>query len=585
MTTPIDPTRALAPRFAAALEAAFGAEHRDTDPLLQWSDRADLQANCSLGLAKRIGEKNPRAVAERLVAKLDASDIVERFEIAGPGFINITIKSEWLAAQLSERLGDARMGVAPTAAPETVVIDYSSPNVAKEMHVGHLRSTVIGDCLARLLEWQGHAVHRQNHVGDWGTPFGMLIEHLLDLGETRAIEELGVGELNSFYRAARVKFEESDAFKDRARKRVVALQAGDQETLRLWKILVDESTAYFDAVYKKLDVTLKPSHIAGESFYNPWLQSVVDELEEKKLSELSDGAVCVFPPGFVSKEKKPLPLIVRKSDDGFGYPATDLAAVRYRTQTLKATRMLYVVGAPQAQHFAMVFAVAKMAGWLAAPARAEHVGFGSVLGTDKQIYRTRSGETVRLVDLIDAAYDRSLEIVRENSTHIPEDEQREIAKAVGNAAIKYADLSSDRVKDYVFDLDRMVKPVGDTGVYLLYAHARSRSILRKVEKEHGLKAPEAGARLLIEHAAEKRLVLQISKLASVLDEVTTVLAPHKLCGYLFDLSVRFNDFWNQCPVLQSEGDTRLSRLALVRATADTLKLGLSLLGISAPDRM
>ncbi|MBL8678576.1 MAG: arginine--tRNA ligase [Myxococcales bacterium] len=585
MTTSIDPTRALAPRFALALEAEFGAEHRDVDPLLQWSDRADLQANCALGLAKRIGEKNPRSVAERLVAKLDASDIVERFEIAGPGFINITIKPEWLASQLSSRLGDPRMGIAKKSAPEVIVIDYSSPNVAKEMHVGHLRSTVIGDALALVLEWQGHSVHRQNHVGDWGTPFGMLIEHLLDLGETRAVEELGVGELNGFYQAARAKFNESDAFKDRARKRVVALQAGDKETLRLWKILVDESASYFATVYKKLDVSLQHEHIAGESFYNPWLQSVVEELEEKKLSELSDGAVCVFPPGFVSKEKKPLPLIVQKSDEGFGYAATDLAAIRYRTQTLKATRMLYVVGAPQAQHFAMVFAVAKMAGWLAAPARAEHVAFGSVLGADKKVFRTRSGDSVRLVDLIDASYDRALEVVNENSAHIPEGERSAIAKAVGNAAIKYADLSSDRVKDYVFDLDRMVQPTGDTGVYLLYAHARSRSILRKAEADAGVTVPAAGSRMVIEHPAEKRLVLQLSKLESVLDEVAATLAPHKLCAYLFDLSVHFNKFWDQCPVIKSEGDTRATRVALVAATADALKLGLSLLGISAPDRM
>jgi arginyl-tRNA synthetase len=579
-----DPIRALQPRFAAALAKAFGDEYKGTDPLLQWSDRADLQANCALGLAKKVSSK-PRDVAEKLIAALDASDIVEKLEIAGPGFINITVKTSWLAETLSARLGDTRVGVAPAAKPETVVIDYSSPNVAKEMHVGHLRSTVIGDCLARLLEWQGHKVHRQNHVGDWGTPFGMLIEHLLDLGETAAIEELGVGELNNFYKAARQKFDASEAFQQRARQRVVALQAGDKETLRLWKILVDESAAYFATVYAKLDVTLKPEHIAGESFYNPLLQAVVDDLALKGISTINDGATCVFADGFKNKEGEPLPLIVRKGDGGFGYPATDLAAIRYRSETLGATRILYVVGAPQAQHFAMVFAVAKMAGWVKDGTRPQHVAFGSVLGADRQMYRTRTGESVRLVDLVDASYDKALSLVKEKSTHIPEAEQESIAKAVGNAAIKYSDLSNDRVKDYVFDLDRMVQAIGNTGPYQLYAHARTRSILRKAKAEHGLEAPSAGSAVVITHAAEKRLALQLSQFEAAVDAVASSLEPHKLCTYLYDLSSRFSEFWDQCPVLTSEGAERASRLALVSATADTLKAGLSLLGIQAPDRM
>jgi arginyl-tRNA synthetase len=495
------------------------------------------------------------------------------------------VKNSWLGETLSSRLGDARVGVAPVANKDTVVIDYSSPNVAKEMHVGHLRSTVIGDCLARLLEWQGHEVLRQNHVGDWGTPFGMLIEHLLDLGEAAAIEELGVGELNAFYKAARAKFDASEEFQVRARKRVVALQAGDKETLRLWKILVDQSAAYFATVYAKLDVTLKPSHIAGESFYNPLLQGVVDDLAAKNIAVVNDGAICVFPPGYKNKEGEPLPLIVRKGDGGFGYPATDLAAVRHRCGTLAATRVLYVVGAPQAQHFAMVFDVAKMAGWVPEGTRLQHVAFGSVLGADRQMYRTRSGDSVRLVDLIDASYDKALAVVQENSPGMTVAEHEAIAKAVGNAAIKYSDLSSDRVKDYVFDLDRMVSPVGNTGPYLLYAHARTRSILRKAKSERGLDPAPKGAALSIEHAAEKRLAMQLAQFESAVDAVSSTLAPHKLCTYLYDLSVRFNEFWDQCPVLKSEGITLTTRLALVSATADTLKVGLSLLGISAPDRM
>jgi arginyl-tRNA synthetase len=444
---------------------------------------------------------------------------------------------------------------------------------------------VIGDCLARLLEWQGHKVLRQNHVGDWGTPFGMLIEHLLDLGETAAIDELGVGELNNFYKAARAKFDASEEFQQRARKRVVSLQAGDAETLRLWKILVDESAAYFATVYAKLDVTLKAEHIAGESFYNPLLQAVVDDLASKGISTINDGATCVFADGFKNKEGEPLPLIVRKGDGGFGYPATDLAAIRHRCETLGATRILYVVGAPQAQHFAMVFAVAKLAGWVTDGTRPQHVAFGSVLGADRQMYRTRTGESVRLVDLIDASYDKSLALVKEKSENIPEDEQESIAKAVGNAAIKYSDLSSDRVKDYVFDLDRMVNAIGNTGPYQLYAHARTRSILRKAKNEHGLDAPAAGDAVVITHPAEKRLALQLAQFEAAVDAVGSSLEPHKLCTYLYDLSSRLSEFYDQCPVLKSEGVERASRLALVSATADTLKVGLSLLGIHAPDRM
>jgi arginyl-tRNA synthetase len=582
---PFDPATALRERFAAAIAQAFGSEHASVDPQLQWSDRADLQANCALGLAKRVGKK-PREVADALVATLAIDDIVERIEIAGPGFLNLTVRAAWLGAGLSARLGDSeRVGVGLAEARDTVVVDYSSPNTAKEMHVGHLRTTVIGDCLARLLEWRGHTVVRQNHVGDWGTPFGMLIEHLLDLGETQAMSELGVGELSGFYQAARAKFDASDDFKERSRKRVVALQGGDAETLRLWRILVDESTKYFDSVYKKLDVTLEPQHVAGESHYNDLLQSVVDDLTKKGLAVLSDGATCVFPPGFKKKDGEPLPLIVKKSDEGFGYAATDLAAIRYRAETLKATRALYVVGSPQAAHFSMVFAVAKMAGWLDGGMRPEHVAFGSVLGADRQMYRTRSGATVRLVDLVDEAYERSLVVVREGSPDLPAAEQASVAHSVAIAAIKYAELSSDRVKDYVFDLDRMVKAEGNTGPYQLYAHARMRSILRKAKDEHNVELPARGAKLTLEHGSEKRLLLHLAQFEAVIASVESSLEPHRLCTYLYELSSRVNDFWRDCPVLKAEGEVRAARLALVSAVADTLRVGLRLLGIRAVDRM
>jgi arginyl-tRNA synthetase len=584
MTATIDPVRALLPRFSAALARCFGDAFASTDPLLQWSDRADLQANCALGLARKLSLK-PRDVAEKLAADLRSEDILERVEIAGPGFLNLTIRGEWLAGALSARLGDARVGIASVERPDTVVIDYSAPNVAKEMHVGHLRSTVIGDSLARLLAWRGHRVIRQNHIGDWGTPFGMLIEHMLDLGETEAASELGVGDLSAFYQAARAKFDASPAFAERARRRVVLLQGGDDETLRLWKLLVQVSARYFEAVYARLDVTLTHEDLAGESFYNPMLHAVVDDLLAAGIATINDGAVCVFPEGFKNKEGQPLPLIVRKSDEGFGYPATDLAAVRHRAGTLQATRILYVVGAPQAQHFAMVFAVARMAGWLTDATRVTHVAFGSVLGADRQMFRTRAGTTVRLIDLADAAFERSLALVREKSPDYDEEEQRRIAKAVGIAAIKYADLSNDRVKDYVFDLDRMVQPLGNTGPYLLYAHARIRSILRRARAEHGVQPREAGAPLVFAHPAEKRLILQLAQLESALESVERDLEPHKLCTYLYDLSVRFNELYDQCPVLKAEGEVRQSRIDLLAATADALRLGLSLLGIDAPDRM
>jgi arginyl-tRNA synthetase len=584
MTAPIDPVRALLPRFSAALARCFGEAFSGTDPLLQWSDRADLQANCALGLARKLSMK-PRDVAEKIAADLRSEDILERVEIAGPGFLNLTVRSEWLASALSARLGDARVGIAAVSSPDTVVIDYSAPNVAKEMHVGHLRSTVIGDCLARLLSWRGHRVIRQNHIGDWGTPFGMLIEHLLDLGETEGASELGVGDLSAFYQAARGKFDADPAFAERARRRVVLLQGGDEETLRLWRLLVQVSARYFEAVYARLDVTLTQEDLAGESFYNPMLHAVVDDLLAAGIATVNEGAVCVFPDGFKNKEGQPLPLIVRKSDEGFGYPATDLAAVRHRTGTLKASRILYVVGAPQAQHFAMVFAVARMAGWLTDATRVTHVAFGSVLGADRQMFRTRAGATVRLIDLADAAFERSLSLVKDKSPEYDEDEQRRIAKAVGIAAIKYADLSNDRVKDYVFDLDRMVQPLGNTGPYLLYAHARIRSILRRARAEHGVGPRDAGASLALAHPAEKRLLLQLAQLESALESVERDLEPHKLCTYLYDLSVRFNELYDQCPVLKAEGDVRQSRIDLLAATADTLRLGLSLLGIDAPDRM
>ena len=473
----------------------------------------------------------------------------------------------------------ANLGLTPTETQETIVVDYSSPNVAKEMHVGHLRSTIIGDALCRVFEAQGHRVIRQNHLGDWGTPFGMLIEHLIDEGATSA--DASITDLNAFYRAARQKFDSDPAFAERARLRVVALQGGDTETLALWQKLVAASLQYFDKIYQLLGVTLKDEHVAGESLYNPWLAEVVDALIKQGLAVVSDGAICVFPSGFAGRDQNPVPLIVRKQDGGYGYAATDLTAVRHRTQVLGATRILYVVGAAQAQHLSMVFAAAKSAGWLVAPVRAEHVAFGAVLGPDKKMLRTRAGETIRLIDLLEEAVSRAHRIVAEKNPSLPESEQQSIARAVGIGAVKYADLSSDRVKDYVFDWARMLAFDGNTAPYLQYAHARIRSIFRKSDAA----VPKA-EEICVAEAAEKALALALLAFPTVVNEVGETLALHKLCTYLYDLATTFSTFYESCPVLKAtESVERASRLALCEFTARVLQRGLGLLGIEAPQKM
>ena len=405
-----DLRQTLLPRFETALQKAFGDEYAKADPVIRRSERAHFQADVAMALAKKVG-KPPRDVAKAIVDVLDVADIAD-VEIAGPGFINITLKPAVLAAALGEMTKGGALGIVKASPGETVVVDYSSPNVAKEMHVGHVRSTVIGDALARTLEALGHKVVRQNHLGDWGTPFGMLIEHLLDLGGDATAAAASIQDLDDFYRAARGKFDGDPAFAERARQRVVMLQGGDAKTLELWRALVDTSRTYFGAVYGKLGITLKDSDVRGESFYNDKLAPVIEELDAKGLTKLSDGAVCVFPDGFKTKEGNPLPLIIRKQDGGYGYATTDLAAIRSRILDVGATRLLYVVGAPQQQHFNMIFSVAKSAGWLKEGMRAEHVAFGSILGPDKKMFKTRSGDTVKLADLVDEAIERALEEIK-----------------------------------------------------------------------------------------------------------------------------------------------------------------------------
>ncbi|HET6479545.1 MAG TPA: arginine--tRNA ligase [Actinoplanes sp.] len=532
----------LAARLAVAFEAVAGDP---VDPAVRASQHADFQSGAALALARRLG-RAPREIAAEVVAATDLTGLAE-VEISGPGFLNLTVLDDVLASLLAEP--DSRPGITS----ERVVIDYSSPNVAKELHVGHLRSTVIGDALARLFTWAGHDVVRANHLGDWGTQFGLLIEHLADLssGDT---DEFSLSDLTDFYRQARVKFDDDDEFRTRARLRVVALQGGDEVTRAMWRRLVEQSERLFVADYARLGITLGPGDFAGESSYQDQLASVVDELTERGLLVESEGALCAFPAGFTGRDGEPLPLIVRKSDGGFGYAATDLAALRHRVRDLKATRLLYVVGAPQRTHFQMVFAVAHNAGWLPDGITAEHIGFGSILGSDGKMLKTRSGETIKLVDLLDEA------------------DERATSPAVGIGAIKYADLASDRRSDYVFDWDRMLAATGNTGPYLQYAVARIRSLLRKAEVVPGA--------VVLGDPAERRLALTLLGFEPAVAAAIELREPHRLAGHLHEVAVAFSAFYERCPIRSSP-----SRLALAARTGETLRLGLDLLGVPIPDEM
>jgi arginyl-tRNA synthetase len=573
-----DPLLLLEERLAAAFATVAG---RPVDPVVRASDRADAQANGALALAKELG-RPPRELAEAVIEAADLAGICRDVELAGPGFINLTFDDEYLARTVAAVASDGRLGLPRADDPDRVVIDYSHPNVAKEMHVGHLRTTMIGDALARMLADAGHTVIRENHIGDWGTPFGMLIEHLVDVGEAEAAQELSVGDLDGFYKQARTKFDADEEFRERARQRVVALQGGDPATLRLWTRLVEESTRYFDAVYGRLGVLLEDSDLMGESAYNDLLPEVVRRLDDAGVLVESDGAEVVFPPGFTNRDGQPLPLIVRKADGGFNYATTDLATVIDRIERVKATLLLYVVGAPQAQHLQMVFAVAEEVGWLQPPARAVHVAFGNVLGTDHKMLRSRSGQSVKLVELLDEAVERAERAVAEKNPDLPPDERAAVARAVGIGAVKYADLSTDRIKDYVFDWDRMLSFDGNTGPYLQYAHARIRSIFRRA----GVDRADVQAVIpTLEAPEERALALGILGFEAAVRETLERWAPHRLCTYLFDLASTFTEFYEACPVLRSEEPLRSSRLALADLTARVLASGLGLLGIEAPERM
>ncbi|MEW1587845.1 arginine--tRNA ligase [Micromonospora vinacea] len=572
----MDLEKLLSDRLAPAFAAVAGGP---VDPLVRRSPRADFQSDAALALARRLG-RPPRDIAAAVLAHAVLDDVGVSAEVSGPGFLNLTVADGALADLVAGLAGDARLGVPPTATPQTVVVDYSAPNVAKEMHVGHLRSTVIGDAAVRLLEWLGHRVVRVNHLGDWGTPFGMLIEHLIDLGEAEAAQNLSMGDLDTFYRAARITFDADEAFRERSRLRVVALQGGDERTRRLWRLLVTQSERYFLTVYDLLDVTLSAGDFRGESTYNDLLAGVVDDLDRRGLLVPSDGAECVFPPGFSGRDGEPLPLIVRKSDGGYGYPATDLAALRQRLGEWGATRLLYVVGLPQRQHFAMVFAVAEEAGWLNPPARAEHLGFGSILGADGRMLRSRAGESVKLVGLLEEAVARATDLARSRNPELDAGTADEIGRAVGIGAIKYADLSVDRSKDYVLDWERMLALDGNTAPYLQYAYARIRSVLRRAGT-----AARPDAPVVIAQPAERALAVELLGFAGVVGEVERNLEFHQLAGYLHRLATAFNAFYEHCPVLRAPDELRESRLLLAELTARTLRQGLHLLGIRTLERM
>jgi arginyl-tRNA synthetase len=574
-----DPQQVLGRLMSHALTAAFGPDFADADPVIRPSQFADYQANVALPLAKRLN-RPPRDVAAELASHLGDSEVIEKIEVSGPGFLNLTLRDDWIAAQAAEQLDSPQLGVSRADPAEKIVVDYSAPNVAKEMHVGHLRTTIVGDSIARVLEYLGHVVIRANHIGDWGTQFGLLLEHLLDVGEEAAYAQLAAGEINAFYQAAKVTFDTDPSFAERSRRRVVALQAGDPETLRLWGMLVNDTRQYYNAIYARLGVTLTDADLAPESFYNPMLGSVCDELQAEGVAVISDGALCAFPPGFTGRDGSPLPLILRKSDGGYGYGTTDMAAIRYRIRDLRANCIIYVVGAEQAQHFEMVFAVARQAGWLTESVGAEHAAIGMVTGADRKRFRTRSGGSVKLIDLIDEAVGRAEEVIKDR--YDDPELRGQIAEAVGIGALKYADLSVARESGYVLDFDRMLALTGNTGPYLQYATARIRSIFRRA----GIDPAASTGPIRLTEDAERALALRLLGFGSAISQVSEMAEPHKLAAFLFEAASAFTTFYESCPVLQAADEpTRRSRLALSALTLRVLLAGLDLLGIPVPERM
>jgi arginyl-tRNA synthetase len=574
-------------QVSTALTASFGSDYGETDPLLVNASNpqfGDYQANVAMGLAKQLGQA-PRAIAQSIVANLDVSMVSEPPTIAGPGFINFRLTADYLGGELRDLHADPRLGIAAATVPQRVVVDFSSPNIAKEMHVGHLRSTILGDCIAKILEFRGHHVLRLNHVGDWGTQFGMLICYLQEAYPSALVtaDALDIGDLVAFYKKAKQRFDEDEVFQTAARQKVIALQAGDPATLQAWQLLCEQSRREFQAIYDRLQVQLTER---GESFYNPFLAETVGELEQLGLLVESEGAKVVFTEGFTNREGEPLPLIIQKSDGGFNYATTDLAAVRYRIREDKADRIICITDAGQANHFGQFLQVAGKAQWIPPCVDVVHMTFGLVQGEDGKKLKTRAGDTVKLKDLLDEAIDRvradlTARLAEEDRSESPEFIEQ-AARTIGMGAVKYADLSQNRLSNYIFSYDKMLALQGNTAPYMLYAYVRVQGIGRKGDIDwQNLTAPP----MVLTEETELVLAKHLLQLDAILVEVERELYPNRLCQYLFELSQKFNQFFDRCPVLTAAGDTRIARLVLCDLTARTLKLGLELLGIEVLDRM
>jgi len=578
----------LKSKFDKALVAAFGQNLAGTDPMVVPASNpkfGDYQCNVAMSLAKKLKDK-PRAIATQIIDNLDITDFCLPPEIAGPGFINLSLKPEYLQTCLETIIKDERLNISPTKNPQRVVIDFSSPNIAKEMHVGHLRSTIIGDSLARVLEFQGHDVLRLNHVGDWGTQFGMLITYLREAfpEALTTADVLDIGDLVAFYKQSKKRFDDDENFQEKSRKEVVSLQGGAEDSRYAWELLCNQSRREFQVIYDLLDIKLNER---GESFYNSMLPGVLEGLNKLGLLEESDGAQCVFLEGFINKEGERLPLIVQKSDGGYNYATTDLAALIHRIEKEEATRLIYVTDSGQANHFSQVWQVAKKASWIPENVEVVHVSFGLVLGEDGKKLKTRSGETVRLRELLDEAINRARNDLEKRLKEENRSESEEFienaAEVVGLSAVKYADLSQNRNSNYVFSFDKMLALQGNTAPYLLYAYVRVQGIARKGEID--FEKLRKDAKIILQDEQELVLGKHLLQLNEVLNIVSVELLPNRLCEYLYELSEKFNKFFENCPVLKSEEPLRTSRLLLCDVTARTLKLGLSLLGISVLERM
>jgi len=566
----------ISARVAAALAAA-GAP--DAPAVVQPASKpefGDYQANGVMGAAKAL-KTNPRALAEQVIAKLDLAGIASKVEIAGPGFINIHLDPAFIAGRVANALADDSLGIAKADA-RRVMVEYSSVNLAKEMHIGHLRGGIIGDALVRVNSFIGHDVIRQNHVGDWGTQFGMLVAYMV---ETQKAGDAAVElkDLDTFYKQSKKRFDEDEAFADLARDYVVKLQSGDAEVLALWQQFVKLSLTHCNAIYQKLGLLLNDDDVRGESFYNADLPVLVNELREKGLLTEDQGAQVVFLDEFKNKEGEPAAFIVQKQGGGYLYATTDLGAIRFRIGTLKLDRALYVVDSRQSLHFHHLFTTTRKAGWLPESADFEHIGHGTIMGPDGKPLKTRSGENIKLVELLDEAIERAYQLVSSKNAELPEAERRSIAQAVGIGALKYADLSKSRNTDYIFDWDAMLSFEGNTAPYLQYAYTRVQSVLRKAEDFN------PAADIVITEAAEKQLAVALTQFEDVVYTVAEGSQPHHLCGYLYNVATLFSRFYEACPILKSEGEVRQSRLQLAAATAKTLKAGLGLLGIAALETM